>query len=222
MNLINDWKYRLDQNKIILNQYTGNDKDLVIHNKYQVDGVTYNAELGKRLIFIDKKNFNTITFEDEVCKHITYCMKMFFHQYNCIQINGLQYFDTIDCFSMKQMFDGCHHVKELNVSSFNTSNVETMQGMFNECHTLTYLDVSNFDTSKVENMSSMFNYCAFLEELDLRNFDVRNVKDMHWMFLGCMHLKRILVSRDKWIISDDCNTENMFYKCGVDHVTYVD
>ena len=95
------------------------------------------------------------------------------------------------------MFDGCKNLKEIKFGkSFDTSKVTIMQRMFFGCSGLTELDLSNFDTSSVTNMAGMFYRCKSLSE--------------------------IKVSKDKWIISDEVNQDQMFYGCGTDEFTYID
>lgn len=81
---------------------------------------------------------------------------------------------------------------------------------------------SGFDMKSIDDMTEMFSGCSGLTTLDLTMFDTHNVKKTIRMFYGCTNLTEILVSRDKWVISDDCDTFHMFDGCGTDHVTYVD
>lgn len=135
----------------------------------------------------------------------------------------LSNFNTGNVVSMKEMFSGCHYLTDIEFGdNFDTSNTDNMCRMFNCCISMPSLDVAMFDTSKVTSMLQMFDSCKSLTTLDLTSFDTHNVTSMRSMFADCPNLTEILVSRDKWVISDDCDTDGMFENCGVDHVTYVD
>lgn len=118
--------------------------------------------------------------------------------------------------------------ENIDFSTLNTNGIIYMTEMFSYNYgSSSYggkcpvINLKGIDTSNVTNMAFMF-YGSDFEELDLTSFDTRNVKHMDQMFYQCEKLKKILVSRDKWVISDDCTTNAMFEFCGVDHVTYVD
>ncbi len=77
-------------------------------------------------------------------------------------IEGLQNLNTSAVTNMRNMFDGCSRLTELNVSNFNTSEVTDMSAMFRNCYGLKELNVSSFNTSAVTNMSEMFSGCSSL------------------------------------------------------------
>ena len=118
-----------------------------------VDVETIYAQAGKYL-FYNLESVENITFD---CKFSMAnatdksMYRMFNQDYNLVQINGLENFDT--------------------------SNVTDMECMFVHCRSLTTIDVSHFDTSKVTDMNSMFAYCNRMEKLDLSNFDLNSITD---------------------------------------------
>ena len=141
---------------------------------------------------------------------------------NLIEIKGIDIFDTSKVSTMMNMFVNCSSIEIIDLSTFNTSNITSIERMFSGCTSLKSVNVSNFDTSGVTEMSRVFEGCALLSSLDLTSWDTSNVTSTAYMFDGCKKLEEILVSRDKWVISDTCNISLMFRTCGTDHVTYVD
>ena len=114
--------------------------------------------------------------------------------------------DTTD-----NMFYGCVHVNEIDLSNFNTSEITDMSNMFRSCFSLTYINLTNFDTSKIIDMKSMFEGCSSLEHLDLSYFDTSNVLNMSSMFLGCSKLYSVNLSN--FDTSKVQNMSKMFYEC---------
>lgn len=127
-------------------------------------------------------------------------------------------FDTGKVTTMQGMFNSFNMKTRINVSHFDTRNVTDMSYMFAGCKNT--VCVSGIDTSKVTTMGSMFNTVKN-NVLDLTSFDTHNVINMSRMFSLCNSIM-ILVSRDKWVVRDDCNTTEMFLNCNVDHVTYIE
>lgn len=113
------------------------------------------------------------------------------------EIVDLQYLNTSNMTSMKDMFAACYSLVSLDLSSFDTSNVTNMSGMFAGCISLTSFDLTGFDTSNVTTMEGMFGNCSSLTSLDLSSFATSNVKEMYDMFFDCSKLVTIYVS-EKW------------------------
>lgn len=148
-----------------------------------------------------------------------------------INVTGFK-FDSIEHSSLsgiQNMFNNSATNKNspkniIGLNTWDTKNITNMYRMFNGCSRLEHLDVSGWDTSSVTDMSHMFNNMrsSVFETLDLTSFNIHNVTTMRYMFYNCTNLKEILVSRDKWVISDNCDTTDMFDHCGTTSVTYVD
>ena len=66
-------------------------------------------------------------------------------------------------------------------------------------------------------MAFMFSYCPNLVSLDLTSFDTSNVTNSRFMFAHTKSLTEILVTRDKWTISNSVLTSTS----GVTDFTYV-
>ena len=64
--------------------------------------------------------------------------------------------------------------------------------MFDGCHSLKNIDLSNFDTQNFINMRSLLDGYNSLTNIDLSKFDTRNVFDMSCMFSGCKLLTKII------------------------------
>jgi len=117
------------------------------------------------------------------CTSLTSTAYWFDDCYNLTTITGTEYLKTDNVTDMRNMFNGCTILLNVDVSGFNTSSVTNMRHMFLGCYNLKNLDVSGFDTSNVTDMGGMFGNCSSLTSLDLRNFDTSNVKNMYNMFL---------------------------------------
>ena len=71
------------------------------------------------------------------------------------------------------MFIQCHKLKEIKgINKFNTKKVTNMKEMFQKCYELENLDLSNFNTQNVNNMGFMFAGCNKLKYLNLLNFSI--------------------------------------------------
>ena len=80
------------------------------------------------------------------------------YPYNSILIFKIKWKITIT--NTNNMFKGCSHIKEIDLSSFDTSHVNTMKSMFQGCSGLNSLSLSNFITNKVTDMGLMFYECS--------------------------------------------------------------
>ena len=95
---------------------------------------------------------------------------------------------------MSKMFNGCSALSKLVLTDFKTEQVSTMENMFCNCSTLETLDVSSFNTENVTTMLGMFNNCSSLRTLDLPGFNTANVTQMSSMFNKCSSLRSLDLS----------------------------
>ena len=130
---------------------------------------------------------------------------------NLTEITNIQYLNTSQVTTMRQMFRGCSSLTSLNLSSFNTANVTSMYAMFFECSGITSLDLSSFNTENLTEMNFMFSKCSSLTSLDLSSFNTSNVTSMGSIFLDCSNLKTIYAG-DGWNTDNVRNTA-MFSNC---------
>ena len=138
--------------------------------------------------------------------------------FSSCSFNGKSNLLTVECLkvtnkvtSMKNMFNSCNQLTQLDMSNWDTSNVTDMSNMFYACRKFIQLDLSNWDTSSVTTMKSMFNTCTSLTQLDASNWDISNVKVMDYMFSSCSQLTQLDVSN--WNMGRVFNMTDMFYYC---------
>lgn len=195
-----NWDYTLDEerNIITLNYYIGSETDVIVYEKYTINGEIYKTQIASN------------------ADDATYATPYMFNgspQTNCKNIKSIIFSDSIDTSNvtnMSFMFGYCNSLIELDISNFDTSNVTDMQGMFRG-YAGTYLNINNIDTSKVTNMQMMFNGCTQLESLDLNNFITNNVTNMESMFYCCYALTSLGISN--FDTSNVTNMKNMFGMC---------
>lgn len=249
--LSSTWNYTLNESDktITLNQYTGDETDVIVHNTYLVDGTTYKTKIASRAsnnyMFSSNYSIKSVKFEPNIDTSETYSIAYMFS--NCLSLTNvdisnldtsnvtdMQYLfngcrtlisldlsnlDTNNVTNMSYMFNNCKSLTGLDLSSFDTSSVTTMHSMFSNCGSLTSLDLSSFDTSNVTTMVFMFGNCTSLSELDLSSFNTSKVKEMYNLFYSCTSLNTIYVTQNKWLTSQ-ADTTDMFEFCGTSSVTY--
>jgi surface protein len=93
--------------------------------------------------------------------------------------------------SMKDMFNNCYSLKELNLIEMNVFNVKNMKNMFYSCNSLESLNLSHFHTSKVINMDSIFYGCNSLISLDISNFDLTGLTNTLTFFSSLKNLNKL-------------------------------
>ena len=133
-------------------------------------------------------------------------------------IEGIENLNTENVTNMRDMFNTCKGLENLDLSSFNTAKVEDMGYMFSGSYRLTSLDLSSFNTAKVTNMSCMFSGCYGLASLDLSSFNTAEVTDMSGMFGNCSALTSLDVSSFNTVkvtnmsaMFSDCSSLNKIY-----------
>ena len=142
----------------------------------------------------------------------TSCNNWFNGCSNLTEITGLEYLNTANVTTMREMFHNCSKLTSLDLTSFNTAYVTEMAGMFYNCSKLTSLDLSGFNTENVEYMGGMFSGCGSLTSLDLTSFNTANVEEMAGMFSGCGSLTTIYAS-DKFVSTAVSSSDDMFEGC---------
>ena len=128
--------------------------------------------------------------------------------YNCISLQSVPLFNTINVTNMGYMFYQCYSLQ--SVPLFNTVNVTSMLYMFYACISLK--SVPLFDTTNVTSMAYTFAYCYSLQSVPL--FNTTNVTNMAYMFTSCYSLNFIpafittAVTTDFTTFANDCNSLN--------------
>ena len=93
----------------------------------------------------------------------TNCAYWFYRFVNLTTIEGLQYLNTSEVFTMAYMFESCSNLKALNLSSFETPKLTNMSYMFYYCTNLRYILVSDkFSIKSVTSGWGTFSECKFL------------------------------------------------------------
>ena len=138
--------------------------------------------------------------------------------YGCANLINLDFtkFNTEKVTNMMCLFSECKLLNNIDLSKFNTANVINMDYMFDKCEFFDFLDLKNFNTDNVVSMESMFSGCKRLKSLNISNFNTKNVKNMKKMFEGCKMLSQVDVDKNKFIINNDTNVENMSDQCSYD------
>ena len=124
----------------------------------------------------------------------------------------LSSFNTAKVEDMGYMFSGSYGLTSLDLSSFNTAKLVDMSCMFSGCYGLASLDLSSFNTAEVTNMSAMFGNCSALTSLDVSSFNTVKVTNMSAMFSDCSSLNKIYVS-NYFATSKVSSSDGMFYGC---------
>ncbi|EGP5179455.1 BspA family leucine-rich repeat surface protein, partial [Enterococcus faecium] len=208
-----DWQWSKNGNNITLEDYIGQDKNVVIPTAKDLgyDGavVTISAEVLKDVA----TDAQSITTSDNGNKIVmsSNSLKEVFRDNNSLEKISFTNFDITNVTNMENMFMGCTNLTSLDLSSFDTTNVTNMKGMFASCKGLTSLDLSGLNTANVTNMESMFAYSDSLTSLNLSSFDTRNVTNMTGMFVGCTNLTSLDLS--SFDTTNVTTTEIMFFQC---------
>lgn len=107
--------------------------------------------------------------------------------------------ETSHLTTMKQMFQGCTKLRDVNMACSDTSEVTTMEYMFSGCSNLVY--VNGFDLINVKKLNStkyMFSNCTSLQSITFTIYSegmADRTKDkglsMEYMFNGCTSLSSV-------------------------------
>ena len=158
-------------------------------------------------------NVSTVVFDPSFAAvHPTYMGDWFNGLRYLTSIQGLENLNTSEVTSMKNLFNGCTSLVNLDLRYFETGNVTDMNSMFRDCSSLRQLDLPSFDTRKVTDMNIMFRGCTSLESLDLSSFDTHSVTRMIWMFYNCSNLTTIYAGIS-WDVQNVSSSAQMFTGC---------
>ena len=118
------------------------------------------------------------------------CYEWFANFYYLTGIEGINYLNTRDVISMKDMFSNCKVLGSLDLSGFRTAKVTSMGGMFFNCKALQRLDLSSFKMSGVTYMNRMFEGCEWLNTIyvSLEGWSMGQISSSSDMFKGCIKL----------------------------------
>ena len=200
---INKWDHELSDQTfydLSISKYNEDEESVIVYDKYPENDYYFTRITDADRMFYNKTGIKYVKFGDY------------------INLNEVE--------SMYEMFKGCSSLLSIDFGkSIDDSRINIfmdISSMFENCSNLVSLNVSKFNTSSIKGFTKVFAGCSSLESLDLTSWDTHKAEFMYRTFYGCTNLKEIKVSRSKWVISDSCNTTDMFTGCGTDHVTYVD
>ena len=93
-------------------------------------------------------------------------------------------------------FYGMSNCTSMDLSNIVCDSLRSMRQTFNGCSSLTELDLSNFETSYnlFEDLYMTFYRCSNLSVLDISKLITSNVSEMGGMFRSCSKLKTIYAS----------------------------
>ena len=166
------------------------------------------------------KSATTVIFDTSFANYRPESTAYWFNGLNFLEtFIGLQYLNTSNVTSFKNMFKGCASLTNLDLSGFDTSKVTDMTQMFEDCSSLKNLNLRNFNTDSATNMGDMFCECSSLESLDLSSFNTVNVTKMSYMFAYCSSLKTLDLS--SFNTANVTNMEGMFHKDSLLTTIYV-
>lgn len=162
---------------------------------------------------------NTIIFGENFNTQNVETMKNMFNGCTALNNIDLSKFNTSKVTDMGTMFKGCTALDEIDVSKFDTSACTTINGMFSGCSKLEEIDVSKFVTNKCVSFNAMFDGCSNLLSVDVSNFDTKFVTNLSKMFNGCSKLTTIDLS--SFDTSKVERFNNMFSGCSSLNTIYV-
>lgn len=120
-----DWEYYTSGDVIVLNKYIGADTNVVVRNKYQVDGIVYdevkmgntNPYHGINGPFSSQWQITSISFEPGVSADSSYCMFFNCGSLSVIDMSGLTISDIYNTAGLEGAFNNCVALKTIYVES---------------------------------------------------------------------------------------------------------
>lgn len=238
-----NWRYDLDENArtVTLQQYIGNEADVVIPAKYELNGKNYRVVLGNNdtgLVegyMFNKTAVTSVTINQGVDgSKVSNASNMFSSMPNVtkIDLSGTSFNNLKNASSMfsqckasvikkpqgvskisniQSMFSSAVNVRELDLSWVDTSNVKIFMHLFSGCNALTKLNMPNFSTSNAASFSYMFTDCSSLQSLDLSGFDFSKVENAVSMFKNCSSLVSLDLSNKN--AGNLIDVQSMFEGC---------
>lgn len=117
--------------------------------------------------------------------------------------------------SMRDMFDGCKSLRNVDLRDFDVSNVKYMNGLFSACKKLENIKWFRFNTANVEDVSYMFTNCHNLRSVNLSGFDASSLKSCKKMFNKCGVKAVNLGNWASTSPTQELNAEGMFDTTGL-------
>jgi len=139
-------------------------------------------------------DINNVIFTGPINAEESSLDALFFFLSNMTNIEGLDYINTRNARTMRNVFSSASSLTSLDLSAWDISNVTDMGSILSGTHSLTDLNISGWDTGNMRNMSNMFVGASGLTNLDLSHFDTSNATNMSGMFSGASSLTELDLS----------------------------
>ena len=123
-----------------------------------------------------EKNFYLITYIGD--NKINYTKT---YNFNKEQNKTVRYEIHSKNISIKNMFKGLVHLKNISFISNSGGKILSMESTFEQCTYLTDIKFKGWDTSELTSMKKAFASCSNLEKFPFDDIDLSNVKDMSYM-----------------------------------------
>ncbi|HGW6169573.1 TPA: BspA family leucine-rich repeat surface protein [Enterococcus faecalis] len=197
-----DWAGVIENGQVILKQYLGTARDIVVPNEVNGMSTKINLENGITLANLSKDTINSITFSSDKNKKVkSLGNKISFASWAGLKSFNGEGLDITGITNLSSIFNQCVRLESVNLKGWDTSKVTDFSNFFSNCSSLGgTLDVSDLlKKSKPRNVQSMFAYTG-LDKIILNNVDlsVANVSLMFgWTFsLHTLDLKGSIFNKD--------------------------
>lgn len=182
------WEYQfLDGNKVYLDRYIGNDKNVVIPS---IPNCTVYIFPNDQFIPKDTKG----VVEDGV-KGGSNFISWLFKDVTGLETADISGLDTSDIEYMDGLFYGCSSLRYIDMRGIDTSKVKSMSYLFEGCTSLeTLLWDIDLSSTELNNFTQMFSNCSSLQSINLSPLKNAKPLKVDGMFSGCSSLKSIDLS----------------------------
>ncbi|TGY21262.1 BspA family leucine-rich repeat surface protein [Enterococcus hirae] len=189
---LHDWQYIEKENTIILNNYVGNNINIIIPSEIN----------GKQVIIPSIQNINlpsnitTLIFKEINHKKViieSSSMYIAFQNNTSIQKVDFSGLNMDNITSMENSFFGCSHLKNINFGDNTLPNLTSAYQCFFNCTNLTEI-IGKLEMPLVTNLQSFVANCKLLTNLDTSQWNTQNVTNMVQLFTNCTSLTNIDVS----------------------------
>lgn len=138
-------------------------------------------------------------------------LERFFYDTPITDIDGVEYLNTTQATSMRDMFNNCTGLTSLDLRTLDMSNIRDFGYMFHGCINLSTLKLAGVNTSQATDMEYMFDGCRNLPSIDLSVLNTENVTRMRGMFKECASFTTLDLSPLK--TSKVTDMESIFNGC---------
>lgn len=123
-------------------------------------------------------NLTSVNIEGWNTSNVVNMYGMFMNSENLTEIIGIKDLNVDKVKTMISVFEGCHSIKNLDLSNWNVENVTTILGMFRNCNALEILDLSNWHLVNCKNYSQALQGCDMLTNVTMRYSDYNTINNV--------------------------------------------